>query len=134
MFLERGYRVKIWDAYRPIHAQAYFWELVPDPHFVSRPPQVTAETVFVPRHINGMSVDLTLTDLDGKEIIMPTAFDDFSPMASLYCEALKGEGRVNGEFLRDIMVEAGFSPDYDEWWHFNDAVHEPAPYLDVKIP
>ena len=134
MFLQRGYRVKIWDAYRPIHAQAYFWQLVPNPDFVSRPPELTPETVFVPRHLNGMSVDLTLTDMEGNELVMPTAFDDFTPQANLNCEEVTGEARRNGELLRDVMVEAGFSPDPCEWWHFDDAVHEPAPYLDVKIP
>ncbi|MEF9921513.1 MAG: M15 family metallopeptidase, partial [Anaerovoracaceae bacterium] len=62
IFKEAGYRVKIWDAYRPISAQAKFWDIMPDDDFVARPPDMSKITKFRPTHMNGLCVDVTLTD------------------------------------------------------------------------
>jgi D-alanyl-D-alanine dipeptidase len=127
-----GYRIKIWDAYRPISAQKRFWEILPNDDFVATPPDMDTITEFRNSHLNGQCVDLTLTDMDGNELIMPSAFDDFSEAARLDCPHITGEARKNGEYLRDIMIEAGFKPYSGEWWHFYDAVTEPVRYSDIS--
>ena len=69
---ELGLGLKIWDGYRPQAAQWRFWELCPDERYVSDPRKGG-------RHTRGTAVDVTLIDLKtGKEIDMPTLFDDFT--------------------------------------------------------
>ncbi|MDY6038731.1 MAG: M15 family metallopeptidase [Eubacterium sp.] len=133
IFRRDGYRVKIWDAYRPISAQKHFWEIMPDDNFVARPPDMSKLTKFNPSHMNGQCVDITLTDLDGKEIQMPTLFDDFGPLASLKNNDENSEGFKNAAYLRKVMEEAGFSAYEGEWWHFYDRKSKPAKYLDFQI-
>ena len=132
-FKKDGYKVKVWDAYRPISAQKRLWDAASDKSFVALPPDMSTIKEFKARHMNGLCVDVTLTDLDGIEIEMPTAFDDFTEMASLECENIKPEARKNAEYLRDIMLSVGFEPLSIEWWHFYDRKTEATPYLDVQI-
>ena len=49
--------------------------------------------------------------MDGNDIPMPSEFDDFTEKARLDCQGTTGEARKNGEFLRDIMVNAVFQPE-----------------------
>lgn len=128
-----GYMIKVWDAYRPVSAQKRFWEILPDDNFVATPPDMETITEFRNSHLNGQAVDVTLTDLDGKEILMPSEFDDFSDAARLDCPNLTGEARKNGEYLRNIMEAAGFTSYEGEWWHFYDFNTEPVRYSDLEI-
>lgn len=133
MFRADGYRVKIWDAYRPVSAQRRFWELMPDDDFVARPPDMSAISVFRPTHMNGMCVDVTLTDLEGRDIEMPSAFDDMSRRASLELSDCSETARENGRYLKRIMESAGFRGYDKEWWHFYDVTAEPVPFMDFPI-
>lgn len=51
IFEKDGYRVKIWDAYRPIRAQKRFWEIMPNDDFIARPPDMTKIKKFRPTHM-----------------------------------------------------------------------------------
>ena len=127
-----GFRIKVWDAYRPVSAQQRFWDILPDNDFVAYPPDMDTITEFKNSHMNGQCVDVTLTDMDGNDVPMPSEFDDFTEKARLDCPKTEGEARKNGEYLRDIMVAAGFTPYSGEWWHFYDHNTEPVRYsLDV---
>lgn len=128
-----GYRMKIWDAYRPVSAQKRFWDILPDNNFVARPPDMNTLKEFRPSHMNGQCVDVTLTDLDGNDIPMPSEFDDFTEKASLDCPSTDPTLRKNAAYLRDVMVKAGFRPYSGEWWHFYDMTTKPVPYLDFQI-
>ena len=132
-FKRDGYRVKVWDAYRPISAQKRLYDAASDKSFVALPPDMRATKELRASHMNGLCVDLTLTDLEGNEIEMPTAFDAFSEMAGLKCEKIKPEARKNAEYLRDIMISVGFEPLSHEWWHFYDRKTEATPFLDIQI-
>jgi len=133
IFKKDGYRVKIWDAYRPISAQERFWELLPNDDFVGRPPDMSKITRFRPTHLNGLCVDVTLTDLDGKDIEMPSEFDDFSERASLSCGTITAEARKNAEYLKKVMEQVGFLAYENEWWHFYDVSTEPTPFMNFQI-
>ena len=128
-----GYRIKVWDAYRPVSAQKRFWEIMPDDNFVAFPPDMETITEFKNSHLNGQCVDVSLTDMEGNDIPMPSGFDDFSDIARLDCPKTTGEARKNGEYLRDIMIESGFTPYDGEWWHFYDHNTEPVRYSDLNL-
>ena len=66
VFKRDGYRIKIWDAYRPISAQKRFWEIYPDDNFVARPPDMKTMTSFRSTHMNGQCVDITQPDMEVK--------------------------------------------------------------------
>ena len=52
---------------------------------------------------------------------MPTEFDSFSPLADRdYRDVMDKESVVNAWMLQETMIEAGFTPYRDEWWHFSD--------------
>ncbi|MFR7989054.1 MAG: M15 family metallopeptidase [Anaerovoracaceae bacterium] len=126
-----GFRMKIWDAYRPIRAQQKFWDLIQDDTFVAHPPDMSVLKIFRNSHMNGQCVDVTLTDIDGQDIPMPSDFDDFTGRARLDWPHTGKEERRNGELLRRIMTESGFTPYDGEWWHFYDRNANPVPYLDI---
>ncbi len=128
-----GYRMKVWDAYRPISAQARFWELLPDNNFVARPPDMATLKTFRPSHMNGMCVDVTLTDIHGTDLSMPSVFDDFSERASLSCPDIDPIARQNATYLKEVMESVGFKPYEGEWWHFYDMETPPVPYLNFQI-
>jgi D-alanyl-D-alanine dipeptidase len=109
----KGLGIKIWDAYRPYRTTVRFWELIHDERFVANPSKGSG-------HNRGTSVDLTLVDLkSGKELEMPTPFDDFSPAA--FHGALNiDEFRIkNRALLKSTMEKYGFVPLETEWWHYS---------------
>lgn len=115
-FEQMGFRIKIWDAYRPVSAQFRLWEVCPDPTYVANP------NVGYSNHTRGCAIDLTLINSDGVEILMPTAFDDFSLKADRDYSDVSAEAAANARLLQSTMESCGFSGYYGEWWHFNDSV------------
>lgn len=133
IFRKDGYRVKVMDAYRPISAQKKFWAILPNDDFVAKPPDMTKLKDFRPSHLNGLCVDITLTDLERNEIEMPSDFDDFSERASLLCTTTSELGREHASYMKEVMEQAGFQAYKNEWWHFYDVSTEPMPFLDFQI-
>ncbi len=133
IFRNDGYRVKVWDAYRPVSAQRKFWEIVPNDDFVARPPDLSKMTTFRHTHMNGQCVDVTLTDMEGNDIEMPCPFDTMDERSSLSCEKNSPQGRKNGEYLKRVMESVGFQAYECEWWHFYDVSTDPVPYTDHAI-
>lgn len=124
---ESGYRLKIWDGFRPFSAQEKLWQICPDPAYVSNPATGSNS------HCKGNTVDITLVYLDGSEVEMPTGFDDFSALADRDYSDCPAEAKKNAEFLEDIMKEAGFKPYFGEWWHFSDTTDYPVDKEFLKI-
>ncbi len=124
-FEKDGYRIKIWDAYRPRSVQEIFWALVPDPKYVADPAKGSV-------HNRGASVDITLVDSSGKELLMPTAYDDFSEKASRNYAGSDTSARENMKYMEKIMNESGFTGLPSEWWHFDDRSGS-YPLLDVDF-
>lgn len=110
---EYGLRLKIFDGYRPLSIQQKMWDLVQDGRYVSNP------AVNAGRHTRGTTVDLTLTDFEGKEMAMPSDFDEFSEKAHIDYPNVSRSARKNREFLCKIMKKYGFEPLSTEWWHFD---------------
>lgn len=133
IFKEKGYTIKVWDAYRPLSIQRAFYEAYPDNYFVAKPPDTPITSGFKPRHNNGMAVDITLVDKDGKELEMPSEFDDFTEKASPTYAHMTIEARKNLDYLIEVMESFGFRIHEGEWWHFVDGIEDPNPYLDISL-
>ena len=109
----QGFRLKVWDAYRPVSAQKRLFEVYPDPKFVAKPnPNFS--------HQKGVTLDLTLTDADGQECPLPTAFDDFSPLAHRDAPRTKIQNHYY-QILNTAMTTAGLVGYENEWWDYRDA-------------
>jgi len=107
-----GYRLRIFDCYRPLSVQKKMWKLVPNPDYVADPAKGSI-------HNRGGALDLTLADSLGTPLDMGTAFDHFGPEASPSYENLSDDVLENRRKLRRIMKKAGFRQLPSEWWHFN---------------
>lgn len=108
-----GLGLKVWDCYRPLAVQRIFWAILPDERYVANPATGS-------RHNRASAVDVTLVDSKGKELQMPTGFDDFSPRAWHHCQDLPDQAIRNRELLKGLMEKAGFIPLPEEWWHYDD--------------
>lgn len=111
---EQGLFLKIWDGFRPVSAQFKLWEICPDPTFVANPNKGFSN------HSRGFAVDLTLADSQGREVEMPTVFDDFSARADRDYSDCTQIQEENARLLEKVMEKHGFSGYWGEWWHFND--------------
>lgn len=120
-----GLGLKIWDGYRPLSVQKKFWAIVPDERYVASPVKGS-------RHNRGAAVDVTLVDREGREVEMPTKFDDFSEAAAADapCSERAAENR---KLLRTTMEKHGFRVLPTEWWHFDAVGWEKYPVLDIAI-
>jgi D-alanyl-D-alanine dipeptidase len=119
--------LKVIDAYRPYKATVYFYEKVRDSVFVSVPWKGS-------RHNRGCAVDVSIvTFKTGKEIEMPTGFDDFSVKAHPDYMKLSGKVLKNRSQLITIMKKHGFTVYPAEWWHFDYQGWEKYALMDVSF-
>lgn len=125
-FMQKGYRIKIWDAYRPLSAQKELWNVEKDRNFVASP-------VSGSKHNRGAAVDITLVDKNGTELEMPSDFDDFTQKAYRDNKNISAKAKENITYLADVMKKYGFEPLNSEWWHFTDTDWEKYPLLDIKL-
>ena len=135
-----GYRLKVFDAYRPACAvrQFVFWgiedtDIRMKPYFY---PDLQKQELFAKgyiakqsSHSRGSAVDLTLLDMKtGKEVDMGSPFDLFSEVSHPSYRGITDEQYENRMLLRNSMIRNGFQPLECEWWHF---VLKDEPYPDI---
>ena len=111
-FLKKGYKIKLFDCYRPKAIQKKMFQLVPDPNFVANPKKGSI-------HNRGGAVDISLVDSLGVEVNMGTKFDFFGEEASHNYQNLSDEILANRKFLKEIMLQNNFKIFESEWWHYN---------------
>ncbi|POY39433.1 peptidase M15 [Flavobacterium alvei] len=111
-FIKMGYKIKIFDCYRPLDIQKRMWKIVPNPSYVADPSKGSI-------HNRGGAVDITLVDANGKALDMGTSFDFFGIEASHNYQNLSQEIKNNRELLKTTMIQNGFNPLDSEWWHYN---------------
>ncbi len=110
---EKGFGLKIYDAYRPYSVTVKFWELVKDERYVANPTKGSG-------HNRGIAVDLTIIHLKtGDELNMGTGFDNFTDTAHHSFTNLSEEILQNRELLKSTMVKYGFKSYNEEWWHYS---------------
>lgn len=110
---QHGYGLKVWDAYRSMSAQARLWEAIRNNSYVADPKEGIGSM-----HTRGAAVDVTLVDRAGKEVQMPTDFDNFTPEAMIDYQGRNPVVRSNLKMLQKAMAHAGFYGLRTEWWHF----------------
>ena len=141
----QGYRLKVFDAYRPACAVKHFvlWgiedqDLRMKPYFY---PDLEKQELFVKgyiakqsSHSRGSTVDLTLLDMrTGKELDMGSPFDLFSEVSHPDYRGITEEQYANRMLLQPAMVRCGFRPIDCEWWHFT-LENEPYPDTYFEFP
>jgi D-alanyl-D-alanine dipeptidase len=123
----RGLGLKIWDGYRPHSVQYLMWEKSPLPGFVGDPKQGS-------KHNRGAAVDVTLIDLEtGRELPMPTPYDEFSSRAHRDYFKVTAEVSENRRILQAAMQANGFLTIESEWWHFDHRDWSQFPLADVSL-
>lgn len=136
----KGYRLKVFDAYRPVCAVKHFLRWGADalddrmrPYFY---PDLEKRELFAKGfiaersgHSRGSAVDLTLLDMKaGKELDMGGPFDLFGEISRADYRGITEQQKANRRLLRETMIRGGFRPLDTEWWHFS---LEDEPYPDT---
>ena len=107
----KGYKLEIYDCYRPYSVQVKMFELIGDERYVAKPGKGS-------NHNKGCAVDLTLSK-NGKILDMGSEFDSFGEISSVGYDKLNQHQLFNRQTLQNIMTESGFEIYEHEWWHFN---------------
>lgn len=140
-----GYRLKVFDAYRPTSAVRHFvfWALEDvdvrmKPYFYPEIDKTdTISQGYIAKqssHSRGSTVDLTLFDMKtGKEVDMGTSFDYFGERSHPANRDVTEEQYQNRMVLQRVMVRNGFVPYECEWWHFT-LDREPYPDTYFSFP
>ena len=128
--LVQGYRLKVFDAYRPVRAVKHFmlWGIEDQdvrmkPYFY---PDLEKQALFAEgyiakqsSHSRGSAVDLTLLDMQtGREVDMGGPFDLFSEVSHPDYRGITDGQYANRMMLQRAMIRGGFAPLDCEWWHF----------------
>jgi D-alanyl-D-alanine dipeptidase len=141
---KQGYRLLIWDTYRPQKAVNNFVKWINDPND-------PGDKTFYPKlkksdlmkggyiasksgHTRGSTIDLTIIKKDGSFVDMGGTFDLFSEISHPNYEKLTAEQKKNRMILRTAMIKAGFKGISSEWWHYT-LRNEPFPdtYFDFDV-
>ena len=110
-FNQLGYRIKLFDCYRPLSVQKKMWKILPGTHYVANPAKGS-------KHNRGAAVDLTLVDAQGKELNMGTPFDFFGKEAHHTYTEYPKEVLENRKLLKETLDKFNFKSIYSEWWHY----------------
>lgn len=141
----KGYRLKIYDAYRPHKAVLHFMKWAKDVNDARMKqyfyPDLEKDVLFPlgyisdhSGHSRGSTVDLTLFDMASeKEVDMGGTFDYFGELSHPDYKYITEEQYANRMILREAMLAHGFKPLPEEWWHFTLA-NEPYPDTYFTFP
>lgn len=141
---KQGYRLLIWDTYRPQKAVDDFVEWINNPNNPGDKtfyPKLKKSQLLEGRYImaksghsRGSTIDLTIIKKDGTFVDMGGTFDLFSEISHPDYKKLTKEQKKNRKILHDAMIKAGFKGIDSEWWHFT-LENEPYPdtYFDFDI-
>ena len=136
--IAKGYRLKIYDAYRPQSAVNHFVEWAKDLDdtkmkeyfYPNLDKSVLFKQGYIARrsgHSRGSTVDLTLFDMNTqKDLDMGGTFDFFGRVSHPDYKKITKQQYNNRMILRNAMIKHGFRPISTEWWHFT-LKNEPYP-------
>ncbi|MGD2167713.1 MAG: M15 family metallopeptidase [Gammaproteobacteria bacterium] len=140
-----GLGLKVFDGYRPQRAVNDFMQWASDPNDRAMKDAyypTVEKSMLIPNgyiaersgHSRGSTVDLTLIELtSGQELDMGSPYDYFDPISWPASTSVSEAARRNRNKLRETMVQHGFEPLEEEWWHFT-LRNEPFPDLYFDFP
>eukprot|EP01013_Petalomonas_cantuscygni_P009859 TRINITY_DN22784_c0_g1_i1.p1 TRINITY_DN22784_c0_g1~~TRINITY_DN22784_c0_g1_i1.p1 ORF type:complete len:209 (+),score=24.03 TRINITY_DN22784_c0_g1_i1:89-715(+) len=144
---QQGFRLKMYDCYRPHSVQWDMWRLVPKPGYVADPRTGS-------NHNRGAAVDLTMMSQapssswwrrlpfvggnagatgSWQEVEMPSSFDSFEPCAHHGYDGASDTAKMHRKILLEAMEQAGFERNPWEWWHYNLPRPERFPVQDTPL-
>ncbi len=127
-FNKEGYRIKIYDCYRPLDVQKKMWEIVPRATYVANPE--TRGSI----HNKGAAIDLTIEKIDGTPLDMGSKFDFFGKESHIDNFDFPEHIIKNRKLLFDGMRKFGFQTIRTEWWHFSYKKNKSYPTLNIPFP
>ncbi len=127
-FCELGYRIKLYDCYRPLDVQKAMWEELPNPTYIANPYEQGSV------HNRGAAVDLTLETLEGCYVDMGSDYDHFGLEAHIDNLNLPKQVLENRKLLQEGMRKFGFQPIRTEWWHFGHVTMYRYPLSNTPFP
>ena len=143
--MEQGFRLKIFDAYRPQKAVDRFMRWAKDPADIRMKqyfyPDLEKKDI-IPQHYiaeysghsRGSTVDLTLFDMmSQQDLDMGGPFDFFGEKSHPDYAGVSETQRANRMLLQGLMLRHGFRPLDSEWWHFT-LENEPRPDTYFTFP
>ena len=141
----QGYRIKIFDAYRPQRAVEHFASWASDWNDTKMKddfyPSVDKSLLFdygyiayYSGHSRGSKVDMTLVDSNtDQELDMGGTFDYFDVVSHPDYTGITSEQYNNRMILQQAMLNNGFYSCSTEWWDFTLS-NEPYPYTYFDFP
>ena len=143
--LQKGYRLKIYDAYRPQKSVTHFIKWAEDVNdqrmkeyfYPTFDKSLIFEEGYLAKnssHTRGSTIDLTLFDMKlGKDVDMGGTFDFFGDISHPDYKDITKEQLDNRNLLKDTMIAHGFKQSIREWWHFT-LIDEPYPNTYFTFP
>lgn len=111
-FEKLGYRIKMFDGYRPHQVQFDMWKVCPNPNFLSPPTKGSI-------HNRGGAVDLTIAYPNGENLDMGTDYDYCGPEAYTTNTNLPDSVLQHRNTLANVLRIHHFNMIRTEWWHFS---------------
>ncbi len=109
---QHGFKLVLFDCYRPKPVQQKLWDKVPNPNYVTPPDKGSM-------HNRGAAVDLSIMRENGDYLDMGTGYDYFGEEAHTDYMNHSEEVLKNRKLLNNLMVKYGFKVIRTEWWHFS---------------
>ncbi|MCL2875253.1 MAG: L,D-transpeptidase family protein [Betaproteobacteria bacterium] len=142
---EKGYGLKVFDAYRPERAVRHFVRWAKDLNDTRMKaqfyPDVDKPMLFEKGYIaarsghsRGSVLDLTLIELgSSQELDMGSPFDLFGKISHYAAPGITPLQAANRAVLREAMEAHGFRQLKEEWWHYR-LIDEPYPETFFDFP
>jgi D-alanyl-D-alanine dipeptidase len=127
-FCEKGYKIKLYDCYRPLDVQKKMWSKVPRATYVADPYGKGS------LHNRAAAIDVTLVTLEGCYIEMGSDYDYFGREAHIDNYNFPEEVLQNRKLLIDGMKKFGFQTIRTEWWHFSYLKSWSYPIMNDPLP
>lgn len=108
-----GYKLVVFDCYRPYSAQVKMFSIIPDDRYVADPKKGESN------HNRGIALDISIASKEGELLDMGSAFDEFSEKSHYSYSKISVNAKKNRKTLKNLMVNGGFEPYDNEWWHFS---------------
>jgi D-alanyl-D-alanine dipeptidase len=111
-FMKMGYKLMLFDCYRPLSVQYKMWAVLPNINYVANPEKGSI-------HNRGGAIDVTISDLNNNEINMGTEYDFFGIEAYHSYQFLPDSILQNRLLLKNTLEQFGFKAIKTEWWHYS---------------